>query len=95
MDGYVRKFLHISTAHLQPSTQVLIESRVWIQATCFHCERGFFIYVPFAADVHRTVPADLAECLDTAREFGCDYVLFDRDGRPHPDLPVYKAEDGS
>ena len=38
------------------------------------------------------IPEDLLECFDYAQKSGADYVLFDADEEPIPELPVYDDE---
>ena len=37
-------------------------------------------------------PEDLLECFDYVQKSGADYVLFDSDEEPVPELPVYDDE---
>lgn len=97
--SYIRKFLDLSTGHLRQSTRDLLDANAGPGPRYEHPDGyGWLVYAP-DPEVQREWLADnpehhcLAECLNLAREFDCDYVLFDRDAGFHPDLPTYDGEE--
>jgi hypothetical protein len=97
----LRAFLDLSTGHLTQQT------REWLDNLDWKTEgpaggagpHGWFIYAhddnscqPSAPHAPSgEFPPDLWACIEKAKELGADYVLFDCDAEPNPDLlPVYE-----
>ena len=90
-----KNLLLLSTAHLTPKT------REWMTDQEDHypwysLEFGYLATFPSPSltklfpDLE--IPEDLLECFDYAQKSGADYVLFDADEEPIPELPVYDDE---
>jgi hypothetical protein len=96
----VRRFLDISTGHLQPKTRWMVEEKAVIGPIYDHPDGfGWLVYVPDPQRVAEwegpdPIPADLIACFDKARELRCDYILFDCDAQPIDGLPLYD-DDGN
>lgn len=96
----IRRFLDLSTAHLQPADRLFLEfsanpgslGGLAAMAGTF----GWFVY---AHDERCCggISDVLWAIFERARTLGCDYVLFDADGPVLEDLPVFEdaAEDVS
>lgn len=87
--GHVRKFLDLSTAHLDAEARDHLEQAgegVVVYPTAY----GWFVYVSEAdALASYTVPQCLLDILDRARQLGCDYVLLDCDAEEDSELPTF------
>lgn len=94
----MRAFLDVSSGHLSPATWSWLDAQTTdealrdpdsILATELFGGRtryGWFVYAhdhPISA-----VPDDLAAVMRLARNLGCEYVLFDSDAPPTPELPL-------
>lgn len=84
--GHVRKFLDLSTAHLDAEGRDHLEQGgegMVVYPTAY----GWFVYVsePDALASY-TVPQCLLDILDRARQLGCDYVLLDCDAEEDSDF---------
>lgn len=87
--GHVRKFLDLSTAHLDAEGRDHLEQGgegMVVYPTAY----GWFVYVSEAdALASYTVPQCLLDILDRARQLGCDYVLLDCDAEEDSELPTF------
>lgn len=87
--GHVRKFLDLSTAHLDAEARDYLEQAgegVVVYPTTY----GWFVYVSEPDTLaNYTVPQCLLDILDRARQLGCDYVLLDSDAGEDSVLPTF------
>jgi hypothetical protein len=94
----VRTFLGVSSGHLSPETWAWLDAQTTDEAVRDSDSRlatellggraryGWFVYAH--ENPTEPVPADLVAVLRLARGLGCEYVLFDTDAPPTPDLPL-------
>ena len=94
----IRPFLDLSSGHLSADTQVWLDAQLAddvlrapenSQAAMIaggKTRYGWFVYAP--EDIAEDLPDDLTTVLRKGREQGAEYVLFDSDAAPHPDLPI-------
>lgn len=82
MVDYTRKFLDISTGHLQSSTYELFDEaaqkdnkQFWVAATPY----GYFLYAEESPNPE-IYPEEVIEIIRYARTKDAEYILFDRDG---------------
>jgi hypothetical protein len=94
----IRAFLDVSNGHLSPETWAWLDAqttdeavrdpdnKVGTELLGGRTRYGWLVY----AHEHATepVPADLVAVMRLARGLGCEYVLFDCDAPPTPDLPL-------
>ena len=87
----VRKVLDISTAHLPEETAQRMEDGEFPKQYSMHNEYGGLVSVPEEDEITvANIPCEaLCTILRRAVVHGCDWVLFDRDGLPIEDLPVF------
>ena len=91
----IRRFLDLSTAHLQPADRLFLEfsanpgslSGVAAMAGTY----GWFVYAHDDRCCEGISDA-LWAIFERARAVGCDYVLFDADAPVLEDLPVFEDE---
>lgn len=90
----VRRFLDASTAHVSEATRRRIDDGE-IGAPVYPHPNGYgwFLYVLDESNDDDTIPADLSEVFDCARQNACDYVLLDRDGPVIANLARYDQAD--
>ena len=83
----VRPFLDVSTGHLSPATRAMLDETPLeaLPGTALRGAYGWIIHAGFAA-----WPEDVAAAIALAHAQCCDYVMFDRDGMQHPDLPWFE-----
>lgn len=85
--------LDLSTAHYNPLTdEGTIKEHAIMEG-----EHGYLVYpgvnnCPSRMVLEGDVSKGLQRTLETARQAGYRYILFDRDAREHPDLPMFKDE---
>ncbi len=90
----VRKMLDLATCHL-PSSEFGDEMNSWDGVIAFpNREYGWILWVPDdpeeeSADYDGEVPAEVLRIQLYARQHGCDYVMFDRDGPVDGNLPTW------
>ncbi len=84
----VRQFLDLSTAHLTAADRALLEACAGHdrgEVLCAGTPYGWFLYANSERpDISDTLWALMVE----ARDRGCDYLLFDADGRALEDFPT-------
>lgn len=88
----ISKLLTLSTAHLKPVTRdflVLESIKGYYGLSVYTNEYGFFVYVD--AEEPKNIPCDLSDCLQLAKEYGCEWIKFDRDEVPIDKLKVYEG----
>ena len=96
----IRRFLDLSTAHLQPADRLFLEFSATPGSlgglAAMAGTYGWFVY---AHDERccDSISDVLWAIFEQARALGCDYVLFDADGPVLEGLPVFEdaAEDAS
>jgi hypothetical protein len=92
-DPFVFKVLDLSTAHMTPQDNKRLEAEVHEgQAPVYELKaHGWLVYVGEIEDNWPAVTMSEAfrNVLKEAKELGCDYVRFDRDGRTYEELPVF------
>ena len=92
-DPFVFKVLDISTAHMSKEDSQKLQA----EADNGHApvyelrDYGFLVYV---GEIEENWPDDemssaFRKVLDSAKELGCDYVRFDRDGREYAELEKF------
>ena len=86
----LRTFLDLSTGHLALATRDALSAGSH-RLPLWPTEQGWFAYAP--EDCAEDTPSDLIACFNRAREVGADYVLFDADAPPDPNLPFYGDSD--
>jgi len=90
----IRSILDLSTAHLPEEFGQTLHELDGVIAD-LKGEYGYLMWVPPDPErwawesVDGPAPAEILTVQVYARRFGCDYVLFDRDGPVNPDLPVW------
>ena len=94
----IRAFLDVSSGHLSPETWAWLDAqttddtvrdpdnRVGNELLGGRTRYGWFVYVHECPI--EPVPADLVAVMRLARRSGYEYVLFDCDAPPTPDLPL-------
>ena len=96
----ISKMLTLSTIHIKPQTYKDLDESVMqpkykepvIDLVIYNkCNFGFFICIAdWENDIDQeTVPKDLKDCIEYARECDCDWLCFDSDGEIESDLLVY------
>jgi len=91
---YVRKVLDISIAHIKPETEAELEDMgeqltLILEPTSY----GWMIYINSEGELPTEIVEDypdLAACLKLAQHYGCDWLMFDRDGTVIDELPEYE-----
>jgi len=95
-DYPLRLFFDCSTAHLSADTRTYLDERAdatahgdalaaWASRTPF----GWFVYADAEPD-EEEFPPDLVGIMRHARNRGAEYILFDADAPPNPDLPTFE-----
>ncbi len=90
--AYIRRILDISTAHVTAETARMLEDGEAGPTTLQHPRGfGFLVYVPSDPDepLDENIPDDLKTVMLHAREYNCDWIMFDRDGMVINDLPEF------
>lgn len=94
----VRTFLDASSGHLSPETWAWLDDQLSdallrdprngnaAQIAGGRTRYGWLVYAP--EGVAEGLPEDLTPVLLKARDQGAEYVLFDCDAVPAPDLPI-------
>ena len=94
----IRRFLDVSSGHLSLDTWHWLDTQFAdeeLRDPCNHVASelaggrtryGWFVYAP--DHPINDVPDDLARIFKVARRHRADYVMFDADAPPHPDLPI-------
>ncbi len=88
-DPFIFKVLDISTGHmtLEDSKKLGPETK---QPVYELDEYGWLVYVgEMSENWDETMSEAFMNILKAAKELGCDYVRFDRDGRMYVDLPYF------
>ncbi len=91
----IRRFLDLSTAHLQPADRLFLEFSanpgLLGGLAAMAGTYGWFVY---AHDERccEGISDVLWAIFERAQALGCDYVLFDADGPVLEDLPVFEDE---
>ena len=89
-----RKVVILSTLHLTAQTINLLSATPmpeWPVAGG-HLPFGFYVYA-HDCDGGETIPTDLWACCTWARLLGFDYIQFEGDADPHPDLTAHEHGD--
>lgn len=76
--------LALSTGHLTQKTICNMENFIAYEKG----EYGWFVYVPEIMDTYE-MPKDLDNCIQFARNNGCDWIMFDRDVETIDSLQIY------
>jgi hypothetical protein len=100
MDGvkltnpFIFNVLDISTGHmkLEDAERLETEAREGCGPVYELHEYGFLVYV---GEIYENWPPEemskaFTKVLKTAKELGCEYVRFDRDGREYPELESFE-----
>ena len=99
LERNVRKMLDLSTAHLERSDTLEFDEYRLTQGQsgslpCLCGPYGWLVSVPEdLVDVRENASAGLCAILAYAKQAGCDWVLFDRDGAVDERFPVQWQED--
>lgn len=95
----LRAFLDLSTAHLAPPTLAHLNTLAVADLPFSGgvTQHGWIVYAPHAADIgsylkaHPGCPSEIVEAIRKARELGAEYILYDNEAEPDPEvLPVYE-----
>lgn len=99
LERNVRKMLDLSTAHLERSDTLEFDEYRLTQGQsgsmpCLCGPYGWLVSVPDdLAEIRDNASAGLYTILAYAKDAGCDWVLFDRDGAVDERFPVQWQED--
>jgi hypothetical protein len=90
----LRAFLDLSTAHLRPETLAHLNTleNDELPFSGGATQHGWLVYAPHEADLkaYPKCPVEIVEAMKKARELGADYVLYDNEADPDPNvLPVF------
>jgi hypothetical protein len=90
-DPFVFKVLDLSTVHMTEEDAEKLNPCSGIQSLSYELgEYGWLIYI---GEMKENWGDEMSEAfmnaLKEAKELGCDYVRFDRDGRTYEELPVF------
>ena len=99
----IRTFLDLSTAHLDPSSEIYLaensqayreDPERWETWLCFDTGTGWFSWSGRGTEKPALMPASLWLCLYYAALHGCAYVMFDPDApeQPPAEPPVLQWE---
>lgn len=85
---FIYKVLDISTAHI---TEMDVEMLRLEKSLSYKLdEYGWLVYLDeIGENWHASMSEAFRDILKEAKELGCDYVRFDRDGRTYQELPVF------
>lgn len=92
-DPFVFKVLDVSTGHMTEQDNKRLEAEAHDgQAPVYELKAyGWLVYVGEIEE--NWPPASMSMAfrmvLFTAKELGCDYIRFDRDGRTYEELSIY------
>lgn len=90
--AFVRNYLDASTAHISAETNEYLETVAGSNQICLTvaaCEYGYFISVPPESEYDESVPDDLRNVLDFARDAGCFVLRLDADADKIDGLPTF------
>ena len=91
----IRRFLDLSTAHLQPADRLFLEFSANPGSlgglAAMAGTYGWFVYAHDERCCEGISDA-LWAIFERARALGCEYVLFDADGPVLADLPVFEDQ---
>lgn len=91
----IQKMLDLSTAHITENTADALNEGYDFNLVIYpKAEYGWFIHVPdeeFFEDEEKVfdLPTDLVRLIDIARVKECTWIMLDRDGSIHDNLPTY------
>lgn len=88
---FIFEVLDISTAHMTQADATQLQENLESFPAYELGEYGWLCYVGELEEnwpMHK-VSATLRDIMKQAKELGCDYVRFDRDGREYDDLPKF------
>jgi len=93
-DPFVFKVLDISTGHMTKDDSLGLDANSHSgPAPVYELhEYGWLVYV---GEIEESWPGEdwseaFRKVLNAAKELGCDYVRFDRDGREYPELQKFE-----
>lgn len=80
----------MSTAHLQESTFRALDGTQW-PISFVNCD-GYGTILRLTSDDYQedAYPEDLIDCIEFAKNSGCDYIRFERDGAEYKSLQKYQ-----
>ena len=91
----IRRFLDLSTAHLQPADRLFLEFSANPGSlgglAAMAGTYGWFVYA-YDERCCEGISDALWAIFERARALGCEYVLFDADGPVLADLPVFEDQ---
>ena len=96
----IRTFLDCSTAHVSPVAQEWLNKHaLWNanQTQSFGSSHhvathafGWWLHIPTASgSIPNDFPDDLKAVAEYARNYGCNYILFDRSGEMINGIPIF------
>jgi len=90
-DPFIFRVLDICTCHMTLEDARMLEENIRDLSAYELGEYGWLCYVGEISDNWNTDGWSEAfvNVLKKAKELGCDYVRFDRDGREYDELPVF------
>ena len=87
-DPFIFRVLDISTGHMTRADARWLGSHDDLSAYELG-EYGWLCYIGEIDDNWSGMSQEFRTVLMQAKELGCDYVRFDRDGREHDELPSF------
>ena len=86
----VRTFLDLSTAHLSDEDRTLLEACAGLDTGEVLCARTPYGWFVFACEERPEISDTLWGLFQSAREQGCEYLLFDRDAPMLDDFATFE-----
>lgn len=91
----VTKFIALHTSHVFPDTLKALRNDAIAGVVCYRKdeihgpeEYGVWVYIQGDFDEYN-IPQDLEACIEYAKKFDCDWIMFDYDVEPVKDLTVW------
>jgi hypothetical protein len=97
----IRKFLDLSTAHLDRSDKKYLDACAMpgsiIGVAAAKTEYGWFVYAPEEPEAYskRDLPPHMWRISAYARMHSCEYILLDTDADIDPALPIFDERAGA
>lgn len=94
---FIRQFLDLTTAHLAPADRTYLDSCVNFGKglPAYQTTYGWFVYATDDPDWPAELPPHIRHICAHARAHGCEYILFDADSVPDPELPIFDYDTGA
>lgn len=91
----ISKMLTLNTGHIFKSTLQALRNDAVEGVVCYrkdeiHGPEEYGVWVYIQSDwAEQNIPQDLKACIEYAKKFDCDWIMFDYDGEPVKDLTVW------